>query len=152
MCVKLGQFPLSLLVDYNMYEVNGLLSRLTNARSTFFSLKKKSLILEISSIEMPPSCCRFAVSLQAFHAMLALLLATSGLLPFTTQLIGLAVGQHIVSDFVSRWDWCVMMGGLREGLLLVCWELLAVIGMAFFFFFLREGCNKTIVLKIELNN
>lgn len=77
---------------------------LTNARSTFFSLKKKSLILEISSIEMPPSCCRFAVSLQAFHAMLALLLATSGLLPFTTQLIGLAVGQHIVSDFVSRWD------------------------------------------------
>lgn len=104
MCVKLGQFPLSLLVDYNMYEVNGLLSRLTNARSTFFSLKKKSLILEISSIEMPPSCCRFAVSLQAFHAMLALLLATSGLLPFTTQLIGLAVGQHIVSDFVSRWD------------------------------------------------
>lgn len=147
MCVKLGQFPLSLLVDFygiiicmklTVYWA-GSEAVLTNARSTFFSLKKKSLILETSSTEMPPSCCRFAVSLQAFHAMLALLLATSGLLPFTTQLIGLAVGQHIVSDFVSRWDWCVMMGGLREGLLLVCWELLAVIGMAFFFFFWGRG-------------
>lgn len=44
-----------------------------------------------------------------------------------------------------------MMGGLREGLVLVCWELLAVIAMAFLLFFLGRGVIR-LVLKIELNN
>lgn len=147
MYIKLGQFPLSLLVDFygiiicmklTVYWA-GLEAVLTNVRSTFFSLKKKSLILETSLIEMPPSCCRFAVSLQAFHAMLALLLATSGLLPFTTQLIGLAVGQLIVSDFVSRWDWCVMMGGLKKRSIISVLRITSSNRNGFFFLFFFEG-------------
>lgn len=43
-------------------------------------------------------------------------------------------------------------GGLERRSIISVLRITSSNRNGFFFFFLREGCNKTIVLKIELNN